>query len=467
MSVILIIDDDRTQRMISSQHLSLLGHTPEEAESGRAALARLADSGKDSIDLVLLDFFMPELDGKETLQRIRQFHPHLPVIMLTADNEVEHVVSAMQLGASDYITKPFTAGRLRLSIENLLTIKTLSGEVARLKRKEEGRVQFGDLIGAQGGLSACVATARKAAGSDIPVLLTGESGVGKELLARAIHGESPRGGQNFVAINCGAIPENLVESTLFGHEKGSFTGAIARELGKFREADGSTLLLDEVGELKPDMQTKLLRVLQQKEIQPVGAGKPVKVNVRILSATNRNLAEDVQSGRFRQDLYYRLNVFPIHMPSLKERRADIAMYAEQIVARFCAGEQKPLLRISRAGLKWLEEQSWPGNVRELENLLFRAVVLADKEEIDASDFAAMTQNYSQRLKSDRSDFHVTLIDRDGRTKTWEQLESEIIDATLWRCGNDIPKTAKLLQMGQSTLYKKLSNRPCVQTQSAS
>jgi len=456
---ILIVDDEDTQRMVSAQFLGrTLGYTIEQAKDGKEAVTRLMNTEKPLVDLVLMDLYMPGMDGKEALSRIRAVYPTLPVIMITASNEIEDAVELMQLGASDFITKPFSAERLKLSVEQHLTIRTLSSEVARFKRKEEGRGEFNDLIGAEGGLAACITLGRKAAGSDIPVLITGESGVGKELLARAIHGESQRGGKAFVAINCGAIPENLVESTLFGHEKGSFTGAIAREIGKFREADGGTLFLDEVGELKPDMQTKLLRVLQQKEIQPVGAGKPVKVNVRIISATNRNLAEEVAEGRFREDLYYRLNVLPVRMPPLSERREDIPKLAQHMLTRFCATEQKPALHINSGGLAWLTQQSWAGNVRELENLLYRSVVLTDKQEITAEDFIAMTAHEQKRGTAGKPDHYVTLLDTSGRTKTWDEIEQEIIAATMRRCGDNIPEAAKLLGMGQSTLYKKLSGK---------
>jgi len=454
---ILIVDDDETQRMTSARLLGhKLGYAIEEAADGEQAVTRLMDTSKPLIDLVLLDLYMPRLGGKEALTRIRAAYPTLPVIMVTASTEIEDVVALMQLGASDFITKPFSTERLKLSVEQHLTIRALSSEVARLKRKESGLGQFSDLIGAQGGLKHCVAMGRKAAGSDIPVLITGGSGVGKEVLARAIHGESPRSGRAFVAINCGAIPENLVESILFGHEKGSFTGAIAREIGKFREADGGTLFLDEVGELKPDMQTKLLRVLQQKEIQPVGAGRPVSVNVRILSATNRDLAEDVAEGRFREDLYYRLNVLPIHVPLLSERRGDIPALTYHLLARFSASEQKHAPRVNEPGMQWLTQQPWPGNVRELENLLYRTVVLSDKEEFGAEEFMEITAHGPKR--SGKQDYYVTLLDESGRARTWDEIEEEIINATLRRCGDNIPEAARILGMGQSTLYKKLSKK---------
>lgn len=459
MPRILIVDDDKVQRLISTRALNQrAGYVIEEATDGKEALARLMDTGQPLVDLVLLDHYMPVMDGLEALRHIRPVFPSLPVIIVTANNELEEAVEFMRCGASDFISKPFNPERLRISVEQHLTIRNLSNEVARLTRKEKGLGQFSDLIGAQTGLAACVAMGRKAAASDISLLITGESGTGKELFARAIHGESHRAGHAFVAINCGAIPENLVESTLFGHEKGSFTGAIAREIGKFREADGGTLLLDEVGELKPDMQTKLLRVLQQKEVQPVGAGKPVPVNVRIISATHRNLQEDVAAGRFREDLYYRLNVLPIHIPSLAQRKADISPIAEHLLARICAAEGKSPKPIAPNGMEWLREQPWQGNVRELENFLYRAVVLSEKETISLEELKALRADDRPSAARPGNDQYVALLGAEGKSRTMAELEEDIIAAAMHRANMNVGEAARMLGMGQSTLYKKLSDK---------
>jgi len=451
-NTLLIVDDDKLQRVMASRLLHNRGFLVEESESGAKALEMLADTGHTPIDLVLLDMCMPEMDGKQTLVRIRELYPVLPVIIITASGDIEDAVELMRLGASDFITKPINPERLSVSIDNMLKLKTLNQEVSRLRRKEDGRGQFADLIGYNAGLKNCVDIGKKAASSDIPVLITGESGVGKELLARAIHGEGYRGGRSFVAINCGAIPENLVESTLFGHEKGSFTGAIAKELGKFREAEGGTLFLDEVGELKPDMQTKLLRVLQQKEIQPVGSGKALKVNVRIISATNRNLLEEVNQGRFREDLYYRLNVLPIKMPKLSERREDIPELVKHILARFCATENKQKITVTDKGLKFLCDKEWNGNVRELENLLYRSVVITDKQQLSDNDFIEM----SESAVRNNSAIHISLLNNLGIAKTMQEIENEVIALTLNRCADNVGEVARQLAIGQSTLYKKLS-----------
>lgn len=459
MPTILIVDDDKIQRMISTRALEKVpGYALEEAGDGKDALTRLMNTKLPLPDLVLLDHYMPNMDGMETLRHIRESYPALPVIIVTANNELEEAVQFMRNGASDFISKPFTPERLRISVEQHLKLSVLSNEVARLNRKEKGRGQFSDLIGHDSGLSDCVTMGRKAAASDISVLISGYSGTGKELFARAIHGESTRAGKAFVAINCGAIPENLVESTLFGHEKGSFTGAIAREIGKFREAEGGTLLLDEVGELKPDIQTKLLRVLQQKEVQPVGAGKAVPVNVRIISATHRDLAEDVAAGRFREDLYYRLNVLPIHMPTLTERKKDIPEIARHLLQRICAAERRTTLPLEDKAAQWLQQQAWKGNVRELENLLYRAVVLADKPTLQAEELMALTAGSTNAKPRVSNAHYVPLLDAQGNARTLEAIEEDIIEAAMLRCDNNVAEAARMLDMGQSTLYKKLSGK---------
>ena len=318
---ILIADDDATQRrLIAMLLIKKLGYKIVEAENGREALSILdADQNEQSIQLIILDLRMPELDGFAVLEQINEKYPGRPVIILTGSQDVQDAVNAMQLGATDFMTKPVSSERMIVSVQNALKLSTLTKEVTRLKKQESGTFGFTDLIGYEGGLAQVVNISRKAASSDIPTLITGETGVGKEVFARAIHGESNRAGAPFIAVNCGAIPENLVESTLFGHEKGAFTGAIQKSAGKFREAEGGTIFLDEVGDLPLDAQVKLLRVLQQKEVEPVGAGRAVPVNVRIISATHRNLEDAVRAGKFRDDLYFRLNVFKIELPPLRGR----------------------------------------------------------------------------------------------------------------------------------------------------
>src|SRR4051812_5978835 len=329
---VLVVDDDPTQRRLIQAVLERDGFSVSHAENGDAAMAHLASGAP--VDVVLLDLVMPGLSGQDTLKEMRARGFVQPVIVLTASGGVDTVVKAMQAGATDFFIKPASPERITVSIRNALSMGELKGEVERLTKRAGNRTTFADLIGTSPAMTMVKRMGERAAKSSIPILITGESGVGKELIARAVHGGSDRAGKPFVAVNCGAIPENLVESILFGHEKGSFTGATDKHLGKFKEADGGTLFLDEVGELPLDMQVKLLRALQEGEIDPIGSKRSQKVDVRIVSATNRDVAHAVEQGRFREDLYYRLNVFPIEAPSLRERRDDIPALVEAFVRRF-------------------------------------------------------------------------------------------------------------------------------------
>src|SRR5262249_54115233 len=292
-------------------------------ESGDAAIALLASEEGTRVDAVVLDLVMPNLDGLGVLAKMREPGRALPVIVQTAHGGIDNAVTAMRAGAIDFVVKPVGPERLPVSLRNALATRALQGELARIKRSRTGTLGFADIISKSPRMQSVLRTAAKAAGSIIPVLIEGRSGVGKELIARAIHGSGSRQAKPFVAVNCGAIPDNLVESLLFGHEKGAFTGATERHTGKFVEASEGTLFLDEVGELPPAAQVKLLRAIQENEIEPVGARKPVKVDVRLISATNRDLIADVKAGRFREDLFYRLHVFPISVPPLHERAQDI------------------------------------------------------------------------------------------------------------------------------------------------
>ncbi|HRP11036.1 MAG TPA: sigma-54 dependent transcriptional regulator, partial [Terricaulis sp.] len=306
---ILIVDDDPAQRRLLQAAVERNGFLTRAAENGVQAVEAV-DKHAD-IDAVLLDLVMPGMSGQEALKEIRMRRGDLPCIVLTASGGIDTVVQAMQAGASDFFVKPASPERIMVSIRNALEMSNLKTEVVRLKKRASGQMSFDDMVANAPVMAPVVRMGKRAAASNIPVLITGESGVGKELLARAIQGASERAGRAFVTVNCGAIPENLVESILFGHTKGSFTGATDNHAGKFVEANGGTLFLDEVGELPLDMQVKLLRVLQEGEVDPVGAKRPVKVDVRIVSATNKDLAKLVADGKFREDLYYRLNVFPI------------------------------------------------------------------------------------------------------------------------------------------------------------
>ena len=389
---ILIVDDDPVQRRLLENMAQKFGYTAMTAESGEQAIRILTETPR--VDCMVLDLVMPDLDGLAVLARMREAGSAVPVIVQTAHGGIDNVISAMRAGAIDFVVKPASAERLQVSIRNALSTSALAGELQRMKRSQSGTLTFKDLVTRSAAMRPALKNAEKAASSSIPVLIEGESGVGKEIIARAIHGSGERRAKPFVAVNCGAIPDNLVESILFGHEKGAFTGATEQHAGKFVEASGGTLFLDEVGELPPAAQVKLLRAVQEGEVEAVGGRKPVKVDVRLISATNRDLIADVKAGRFREDLFYRLHVFPISVPPLRDRPEDIADLARHFLARFGAEEGKAIRAITSEALSLLSTYRWPGNVRQLENAVFRAVVLAEGPAIGVAEFpqiAALTQ----------------------------------------------------------------------------
>src|SRR5215468_9461956 len=381
---ILIVDDDPAQRRLLQAAVERNGFLTRTAENGQQAVDAV-DTHAD-IDVVMLDLVMPGMSGQEALKEIRHRRPELPCIVLTASGGIDTVVQAMQAGASDFFVKPASPERIMVSIRNALEMSNLKTEVVRLKKKAAGQLSFDDMVANAPVMGPVVRMGKRAAASNIPVLITGESGVGKEILARAIQGASDRAGKPFVTVNCGAIPENLVESILFGHAKGAFTGAVDNHAGKFVEATGGTLFLDEVGELPLDAQVKLLRVLQEGEVDPVGAKRPVKVDVRIISATNKDLAKLVADGAFREDLFYRLNVFPIEAPPLRDRREDVPTLVQRFISRFNAEEGRNVRGASDATMAMLLNFDWPGNVRQLENSVFRAVILCEGDLLQPEDF---------------------------------------------------------------------------------
>lgn len=466
---ILVVDDDPTQRRLIKAVLEREGFAATLLPSGDALLDRLATGG--ACDLILLDLVMPGRSGIETLGDLRaRGHQH-PVIVLTASGGIDTVVSAMQAGACDFFVKPASPERIAISINNALSIGALRSEVAQLRKRAEGRTTFDDLVGDSPAMQLVRRMGERAARSSIPVLISGESGVGKEVIARAVHGSSDRAGRPFVAVNCGAIPAALVESILFGHEKGSFTGATERHAGKFQEANGGTLLLDEVGELPMDMQVKLLRVLQEGEVDPVGSRRSVKVDVRIISATNRNLAQAVSEGLFREDLFYRLNVFPIEAPSLRERRADIPALVDAFIRRFSIEEGRPVSGATAETLDILVRYDWPGNIRQLENAVYRAIVLADGPQLQPYDFPAIsglsppagpvpaTPEVEARPAGSgapaAADPLVRILDEEGHVRALDAIEGDLIRLAIERYEGHMSEVARRLGIGRSTLYRKV------------
>src|ERR1700759_469360 len=385
-ATILIADDDAVQRRLVENMVQKCGYETVTVDSGDAAIAVLTAPDAPVIDAIVLDLVMPGLDGMGVLAKIREAGLAIPVVVQTAHGGIDNVVSAMRAGAQDFVVKPVGMERLQVSLQNALTTSALKGELQRIRHSREGRLTFSDIITRSEIMTGVMRTARKAAASTIPVLIEGESGVGKELFARAIHGSGERKSKPFVAVNCGAIPDNPGESILFGHEKGSFTGAPERHTGKFVEASGGTLFLDEVSELPLAAQVKLLRALQEGAVEAVGGRRPVKVDVRIVSATNRKLLDRVKAGQFREDLFYRLHVLPLTVPPLRARRDDIPHLLRHFLARFCAEENRPITGISGEAVAYLAQLDWPGNIRQLENAVYRAVVMSESDQLGLTDF---------------------------------------------------------------------------------
>src|SRR6201988_4969429 len=389
-ATILIADDDAVQRRLVENMVQKCGYETVVVDSGDAAIAMLTAPDAPVIDALVLDLVMPGLDGMGWLAKIREAGLNIPVVVQTAHGGIDNVVSAMRAGAQDFVVKPVGMERLQVSLRNGLNTSALKGELERIRHSREGRLTFSDIITRSEALTGVLRTAQKAATSSIPVLIEGESGVGKELFARAIHGSGERKSKPFVAVNCGAIPDNLVESILFGHEKGAFTGATERHTGKFVEAHGGTLFLDEVGELPLAAQGKLLRALQEGTVEAVGGRKPVKVDVRIISATNRKLLDRVKGGHFREDLFYRLHVLALTIPSLRSRREDIPHLLRHFLARFGAEESRTITGITGEAMAYLAQLEWPGNIRQFENAVYRAVVMSDGDQLGLSDFPEVT-----------------------------------------------------------------------------
>jgi len=489
--LVLVVDDDPAQRRILEETIRRFGYETKTAQSGEQALQILEGPDRGAVALVLLDLVMPGMGGMEVLKRVAHAAGMPPVIVQTAQGSIETAIAAMRAGAMDFVVKPTSPERLDVSIKSALKIDALEDEITRLRKKVDGELTFSDLIVRGQAMQRVIGLGRRAAASNIPVLIEGESGVGKELIARAIQGESERRGKPFVTVNCGAIPENLVESILFGHERGAFTGAVDKRIGKFQEADGGTLFLDEVGELPLEAQVKLLRALQEGEIDPVGGKKPIKVNFRLISATNRDMIQLVKDGKFREDLYYRLNVFPIHVPPLRERLDDVPELALHFLARFAAEEGRRVNAIGADALRLLTSYGWPGNVRQLENAVFRAVVLADGPELSVAEFPQIAvhvdgfkahipdapalmdnrpvikgpvvlgaeqvvpQTMEMGAVGSRSALGIPAVNDSGEIRSLEAMEADMIRLALGRYRGHMTEVAKRLGIGRSTLYRKM------------
>ncbi|MGC2085181.1 MAG: sigma-54 dependent transcriptional regulator [Bradyrhizobium sp.] len=480
---ILIADDDPVQRRLVENMVQKCGYEAIVVDNGDAVMERLAGPDAATIDAIVLDLVMPGLDGMGVLSKMREAGLSIPVIVQTAHGGIDNVVSAMRAGAQDFVVKPVGMERLQVSLRNALNTRALKGELQRIRHSREGRLTFSDIVTRSEAMAPILRIAEKAAASAIPVLIEGDSGVGKELFARAIHGSSERKAKPFVAVNCGAIPDNLVESILFGHEKGAFTGATERHMGKFVEAHGGTLFLDEVSELPLTAQVKLLRALQEGAVEAVGGRKPVKVDVRIISATNRRLLERVKEGHFREDLFYRLHVLPLTVPPLRARRDDIPHLLRHFLARFAAEENSTVTGISGEAVAYLSQLDWPGNIRQLENAVYRAVVMSESDQLGIADFplipahAPAPVEYAPPLVVERPSMPamvsgseipiaplpapshqpgmLSMLAANGEMRPLEELENEIIRFAIAHYRGQMSEVARRLKIGRSTLYRKL------------
>jgi len=441
---ILIVDDDRNIcKMIEASLRKERKYDIRTALNGEACLKSIQEQIPD---LVLMDIQMPGIDGIETLQKIKQEDSRIPVIMMTAHGTIERAVTSMKLGAYDFITKPFARDRLIVTVQNALLNSSLKKEVDELRSELKNKYTFQNIIGESGVMQDVFKAMEKVINSNVTVLIQGESGTGKELIARAIHFNSKtRAGKPFVAVNCSALPESLLESELFGHEKGSFTGAAGRRIGKFEMANTGTIFLDEIGLMTPATQSKVLRILQEREFERVGGNELIKVDVRVISATNKDLEEEMKKAEFREDLYYRISVFPIKLPALRERREDIPLLAAHFLKKFNQHEGKKIESISDDALELMLAYNWPGNVRELENAMERAVVLATGSEIMAKDLPTAVRSLGEKR----------IYESDNTLASWiEKLEEEALRQALLECEGNISATAKKLGIGRATIYRK-------------
>ena len=440
---ILVIDDEDSMCNFMEIMLAKEGYEVDSAATGKQGVSLLKEQ---NYDLVIADLNMPEMSGLDVLKEVKSFKRDQELIVMTAYASVDTAIEAMKQGAADYITKPFKVDEIKLVIEKCIDRKRLIAENDSLKKQLQTDHSFDNFIGVSDSVVKLKKLAKRVASTDSTVLIRGESGTGKDLIAKAIHHHSPRSAGPFVTINCAALPETLLESELFGHRKGAFTGAIRDKDGLFKVADGGTFFLDEVGNTSTAIQVKLLRVLEDKKITPVGDTKPIEVDVRLIAATNSDLDEEVRMGRFRTDLFYRLNVIPIFIPPLRDRKEDIELLSKHFISKYCLKADIPLKEISDEGMELLTQFHWPGNVRELENTIERAVLLNRTDRLDVSDFPEKLRQPQQ----------VTLVkETDPPTPALESIEKAYIHYIMTQTKGKKSQAAEILGIDTSTLYRKI------------
>ena len=439
-----VVDDEPAIRELLTVIVTSAGYEVETFSGGAEVLA-CADPPPA---VVLLDLMMPEVDGIDVLKELKRRHPTLPVIILTAVNEVSRAVEVTKLGAYDYLVKPIDQERLKTTLNRAVSHGNLSDEVVRLKTELGDRYDIKNIVGSSAAMRHVYSQIEKVLSSDITIFISGESGTGKELAAKAIHYGSLRSDEPFIDVNCAAIPEGLQESELFGHEKGAFTGALATHPGKFEQAAGGTIFLDEVGEMSPSAQARLLRVLQERCLQRVGGTKTIDLDVRVISASNRNLEQMVADGSFRQDLFYRLVVFPIELPPLRDRRDDIPLLVDHFIEKYARDAGKRVTGIQPTAIAALKGHSWPGNVRELENVIHRSLLITDGPEITDADLPpGLGSTSGDGVGGSSAPISVAM--------SLDELERAAIEKALKRHGGNLSDVARQLGIGRSTLYRKL------------
>jgi two-component system response regulator HydG len=441
---ILLVDDDPSHRQMLEAVLTAEGYEVSQAEDGQGAVAGVAER---FYDLVLMDLRMARVGGLEALRQIKEISPGIPIIIMTAYASVATAVDALKSGAYDYLTKPLDIDELRVQVKKALHHRQLEQENVFLKERLDDRFDFAKIIGRSLAMGRLFESMALVAPSEATVLIAGESGTGKELIANAIHQNSPRRDRTFIKVNCAALPETLLESELFGHEKGAFTGALARKEGRFHLAHRGSIFLDEIGEMALTTQAKILRVLQEREFEPLGSTQTVKVDTRVIAATNKNLAEEIQHGRFRQDLYYRLNVVTLEVPPLRDRREDIPLLADFFLKRYAEKNRRHMKGFSPRAMDVLMRYAWPGNVRELENVVERAVIMARGEVITPTEFPEGFKELDDGAK----DAELGLTP--GRSL--REVEREMVIRTLEEAGGNRTQTARLLGISRRTLQLKL------------
>jgi two-component system, NtrC family, response regulator len=449
METILIVDDEKNYPLILSAVLQEEGFECLTANSGQDATEVLNSS---DVDLVITDMKMPVMDGIELLEHIKMKDPELPVLMMTAYGTIEKAVEAMQKGAYNYILKPFENEKLVLFVHRAIATYRVVKENRYLRSAVASRYRFGNIIGKSKAMHDVFETVQKVAQANATVLIEGESGTGKELVAKSVHFNGPRNNRPFVAVNCSALSENLLESELFGHERGAFTGAVAMKKGRFELADGGTLFLDEIGELSQNLQVKLLRVLQEKSFERVGGVRPMTVNVRIIAATNKKLRDEVEKGRFREDFFYRLNVIPITIPPLRDRPEDLQPLIEHFIAKYSAERKTgvPVTGVDREVSRLFYEYDWPGNVRELENVIERGMILSPGDKIRITD---LPKDFK---KNAGNTLYLEDIPADAKLYTTLAIvEKRLIERSLRMTDNVQSRAAALLGIGKSNLNQKI------------